>query len=60
MKPSWVLSPEERERRFRRSKHKKLKTELDQEVEEKVTGEEELKEVFLTSNNTTILQPSIG
>jgi len=57
MKPSWVLSPEERERRFRRSKHKKLKTGLDEEGEERVTGGVDK---FLTSNNMTILQPSCG
>ena len=57
MKPSWVLSPEERERRFRRSKHKKLKTGLDEEGEERVTGGVDK---FLTSNNMAILQPSCG
>ena len=61
MKPSWGLSPEERERRFRRSKHKKLKIDLDEEENEDLTEsvQDEQSGGFLISNNATS-QPSIG
>lgn len=39
MKPSWVLSPDERERRFRKNKSKKFKGEHDEDSSDKLATE---------------------
>lgn len=49
MKPSWVLSPDERERRFRKNKEKKLLQDKDEKSDKNACDTKYLKEKLMTT-----------